>query len=313
MRQITTGIKTQITKLGCASTTGQTIPPIVVFSGKRFNHELSVGDVPGTLNGTSDSGWMDSELFSNWFSSHFRKHAVSSRPLMLFLDGHSFHYTLELVKTAAEHNVILFCLPQHTTADSQPLDTSCFGPLKIYRGEEYQEFMFKNPGRVITKFQFSKLFPEAWSKGMNISNICSGFRHTGIYPFNPDVVLKKLPQDIDTNDVIKHTVQSKYSTLTEYSSEELQCFETRFENGYNIFTDELYVSWLQQCHPQCAPQDLSEDPLDLNHNDTVEEPSFNDHINEGFGQSDNEGNFSIQSEYATGTVATYIYIIFGVI
>ncbi len=62
--------------------------------------------------------------------------------------------------------------------------------------------------------------------------------------------------------------------MTEYSSEELQCFETRFENGYNIFTDQRYVSLLQQCHPDCAPQDLSEDPFDLNHNDTVEEPSF---------------------------------------
>ena len=121
---------------------------------------------------------MDSELFSNWFSNHFLKHAVPSRPLMLILDGHLSHYTLKLVKSAAENDVILFCLPPHTTADSQPLDTSCFGPLKTYWVETCWQFVFSNPGHAISKFQFSKLFSEAWSKGMSINNIISGFRCT---------------------------------------------------------------------------------------------------------------------------------------
>jgi len=308
VRQITTGNKTQITILGCVSATGQTIPPMVVFSGKRFNHELSIGEVPGTLYGMSDSGWMDSELFSNWFSSQFLKHAVSSRPLMLILDGHSSHYTLELIKTATENDVIIFCLPPHTTANSQPLDTSCFGPLKVYWGEVCQEFMFKNPGRVITKFQFSSLFAEAWSKGMSISNICSGFRHTGIYPFNPDVVMKNLPQDDDTRDSIEDTVQTQPSKSTEYSSEELECFETRFENGYDIFTDERYVSWLQLYHPGCAPQELNEDPLNLNHNDTFEESPENDYFNESFSEPDNGGSL-IESDHETGIVQQFCTIV----
>ncbi len=59
VRQVTSGNKTQITVLGCCSATGQTIPPMVVFSGKKFNHDLSKGEVPGTLYGMSDSGLMD--------------------------------------------------------------------------------------------------------------------------------------------------------------------------------------------------------------------------------------------------------------
>ena len=160
VRQFMSGNKTQITVLVCVSATGQALPPMVVFSGKRFNHEMSEGEVPGTLYGMSDSGWMDSELFSNWFSNHFLKHAVPSRPLMLILYGHSSHYTLKLVKTAAENDVVLFCLPPHTTAD--------FGPLKTYWVETCRQFVFSNPGRAITKFQFSKFFSEAWSKGMSI-------------------------------------------------------------------------------------------------------------------------------------------------
>ena len=86
-------------------------------------------EVPGTLYGMSPNGWMDQELFCDWFFKHFLIHVVSERPLLLLLDGHSSHYTLDLVKATAEKDVIIFCLPPHTIADSQPLDTSCF-PLK---------------------------------------------------------------------------------------------------------------------------------------------------------------------------------------
>ena len=122
VRQRSSGNKTHITILGCANAAGQALPPMVVFSGKNFNHALSEGEVPATLYGMSDSGWMDQELFATCFSTHFLRHAVSSRPIVLLLDGHSSHFTLELVQTAAQHDVVIFCLPPHTTADSQPLD-----------------------------------------------------------------------------------------------------------------------------------------------------------------------------------------------
>ena len=51
---------------------------------------------------------------------------------MLILDGHSSHFTLDVAQTAAEHQVVIFRPPPHTMADSQLLDTSCFGPLKTY-------------------------------------------------------------------------------------------------------------------------------------------------------------------------------------
>ena len=125
---------------------------------KTFNHMLSEGEVPGTFYRMSDSGWMDQELFASWFSCLFLEHAVSSRPLLLILDGRSSYFTLDLAQSAAEHPVIIFCLPPHTMADSQPLDTSCCGPLKVYWFQACHDYIFGNPGRVITNFQFSHLF-----------------------------------------------------------------------------------------------------------------------------------------------------------
>jgi len=37
--------QTQITILGCANASGQGTPPMVVFQGKRFNPELSKGEI----------------------------------------------------------------------------------------------------------------------------------------------------------------------------------------------------------------------------------------------------------------------------
>ena len=224
---------------------------------------------------------MDQELFANWFKNHFLQHAVSSRPLLLMFDGHSSHYTLDLIQSAADNDVVIFCLPHHTTADTQPLDTSCFGPLKAYWSEACRDFMFKNSGKVVSKFQFSKLFSGAWSKGMTISNITMGFHNTGIYPFNCDALLRKLPtpsevcasdtsssddedevpNDLSGDPIVAQCESSQSTDITHshndflpvFAPERIEVFKTRLENGFNVYDDSDYVSWLQFYHPESAP------------------------------------------------------------
>ena len=83
---------------------------MVIFAGKNFKSLLSKGAVPATLYGISQNGWMDEEIFTEWFLHDFLEHAISSRPLMLLLDGNSSHFTVEVVKLAAAHDVVIFCL-----------------------------------------------------------------------------------------------------------------------------------------------------------------------------------------------------------
>ena len=61
----------------------------------------------------SDSGWIDSELFLSWMNKAFLKHCGSQRPVLLFVDGHASHITLDVIDVAKENDVILFCLPPH--------------------------------------------------------------------------------------------------------------------------------------------------------------------------------------------------------
>ena len=166
--------------------------------------------------------------------------------LMLLLDGYSSHYTLELVKLAAQHDVVIFCLPPHTTADSQPLDTTRFKPLKSYWVDGCRKYLFAHPSQVITKFQFSALFAEAWSRGMTISNITSGFRTTGVCPFNPNAILDKLCNSEVSSD---EGLSSESLEGVTFSPGMITKFEKRFNNGYNIFTDKSYVQWLRNFIP----------------------------------------------------------------
>ena len=135
-RAVTTGSKKQVTVLACVSAAGYSLPPLVIFAQKSLNQELTLGEVPGTMYGLTDKGWMDGEVFDNWFTHHFLAHAPPLRPLLLLLDGHSTHYNPSFIRKAAQEKVIVFCLPPNTTHITQPLDKGAFAPLKISWGEE---------------------------------------------------------------------------------------------------------------------------------------------------------------------------------
>lgn len=155
------GRKGQVTIVGCASASGHAIPPMVIFDAKRLNPAWTEGEFPGTKYGLSDNGWINTDLFEAWLLEHFLQHVVCARPLLLLLDGHSTHYQPGVLRLAKEHDIIILCLPPHTTHVAQPLDCGVFGPLKSHWSNVCHSYLQKNPGKVITRFQFSALFSQA--------------------------------------------------------------------------------------------------------------------------------------------------------
>ncbi len=274
-RTVTTGNKTQI---ACCNAAGAVIPPFVIYDRKTLKHEMYDNEVPGTMYGLSDSGWMTSELFDLWFLHHFLPHAPSGKPLLLLSDGHCSHYNPSVIRKAAEEKVILLCLPPHSSHESQPLDKGPFGPLKNNWRQVCQNFLAKNPGKVVTRFSFSKLFNEAWTSSMSIKNIQSGFRCTGIYSLNRSVLVPT----VEDNDPPPGNVTSLpeksglrfiplYSPITkvcpskcmassrtiankipEFTPEELKKFEKRFAEGFDLETDGRYNLWKE--HHQNSDQ-----------------------------------------------------------
>ena len=121
------------------------------------------------------------------------------------LDGHSSHYEPSTLHFAKEHGIVMFCLLPHTTHEAQPLDCGVFGPLKAHWRAVCHEFTQQNPGKVITKFQFSELLSKAWLKPMTPENVMAGFRTTGVYPLNPSAIKPTESQTMSKNPAPQET------------------------------------------------------------------------------------------------------------
>lgn len=76
------------------------------------------------MYGLLSNGWIDIELFNQWLTHHLLAYAPPTRPVLLLLDGHTTHYQPEVIRKAVEEQVIVFCLPPHSshiTATGQQL------------------------------------------------------------------------------------------------------------------------------------------------------------------------------------------------
>ena len=176
------------------------------------------------------------------------------------------------------------CLPPHSTHESQPLDASVFKPLKQNWNDACSKFMQQNPGKVITKYNFSPLLNEAWNKTMVPKVMTAGFKRCGIYPFNPDVIDYGVPANDDSKPSNSNTSQKApldavtsrqlpldfasnrhlpiYAVTSQqlplgaidsedqatFSSEQEQLFQKRYEEQYDL-PDPVYQQWLKINHP----------------------------------------------------------------
>ena len=70
------------------------------------------------------SGWMSKDIYLKWFQEQFLKFAPAEQPLQLLFDGLKGRITIELLEAAEESQILLYCLPVHSSHLLQPLDLS---------------------------------------------------------------------------------------------------------------------------------------------------------------------------------------------
>jgi hypothetical protein len=117
---------------------------------------------------------------------------VAGTHRLLVLDGHGSHATPEFDAYCTENNIITLCLPAHTSHITQPLDVACFSPLKTAYSQHILDLARKGIFHV-DKTDFLIMYHRARCKVFTEVNIQSGFRATGLVPYNPGRVLDTLP------------------------------------------------------------------------------------------------------------------------
>ncbi|XP_065669419.1 uncharacterized protein LOC136088752 [Hydra vulgaris] len=202
--QITSRERGELVTVCCiVSAAGVAIPPVIVFPRKLFINSLMKGAPEGSIGLANQSGWMNAEIFIDVLK-HFVKFArpTADHKVLLIIDNHESHLSLQSLEYAKENHVCMMTLPPHTSHKTQPLDRSVFSPMKTYFNAAANSWMLSNPRQTITIYEMASLIRQAWEKSSTPTNIMSGFRVTGIWPYDrhvygDDIFLSSVVTDRD--------------------------------------------------------------------------------------------------------------------
>lgn len=88
---------------------GEKLPPLIVFKGKNVWDTWMAPHnprVPQPCYAASSNGWMESDIFFNYFEKTFLKSCGSERPILLIYDGHTTHIDERVIKCAIDNDII---------------------------------------------------------------------------------------------------------------------------------------------------------------------------------------------------------------
>ncbi|CAF2070950.1 unnamed protein product, partial [Rotaria magnacalcarata] len=112
----------------CGNAAGICLPPYTIYAAKNVNKLWCEKGPDRSQYKCSNKGWINEELFVDWFQNLFLVETANiARPLLLLMDNLSSHVSIKAIELAQQHQVVLMCLPPNTTHALQPLDVTTFG------------------------------------------------------------------------------------------------------------------------------------------------------------------------------------------
>ena len=171
-------------------------PPMILFDLKTTPKRSTLDLIPkGWGVGNTERGWMTSESFFGYISNIFFKWLKKNNyvfPVVLYVDGHSCHMTLPLMKFCKENLIQLVVLYPNATHIIQPLDVAVFRPLKESYRKVLRQWRVDNNVIDMKKSMFAPVLEMALDDRDFSKCIINGFRTCGLYPFNANAVNYKI-------------------------------------------------------------------------------------------------------------------------
>ena len=168
------------TVLAAACADGTTISPLTIFQGSC---PQEISGIPRDWGFTaSKSGWITTEIFTKWFKEVFIPETNRKpKPILLTMDNHISHTSVELLDIAKEAGVDLLYLPPHSSHFLQPLDVGYFNLLKQNMGSLSVSLGYGGV-RTVPKEKFPKIMQHGMGK-IDVSSIQASFKNAGMCPF----------------------------------------------------------------------------------------------------------------------------------
>ncbi|GAB0086561.1 uncharacterized protein DMENIID0001_006470 [Sergentomyia squamirostris] len=253
--------KENITTLFSVNAVGEVAPPLTLYKYERLPIVAFKSAPPGWGVGKTDSGWMTSESFFEYIANVFLPWIVEQKielPIIVFLDGHRSHTSLSLSKFCAENGLILVALFPNSTHITQPLDVAVFAPIKRRWKRVKRDWHKKERGYEICKFDVPEALADVIA-GLDMkTNTISGFKRTGVYPFDENNVdytriIRRIPDPVTAESEEIDNVDLSFLDQMEMllNPSMLNKFKSAFCNGGDwdgeIESKDLFLFWKKVC------------------------------------------------------------------
>ncbi|KAJ6247812.1 protein derived from transposon [Anaeramoeba flamelloides] len=174
-----------ISAVCCVSSDGSSLPTLIISKLKTIPSELILQNHLVQLDFVqTNSGFIDSDIYHLWMLKTFipflektRNRLNSNHPALLTLDGHKSHFDVRTCELAIKHGIDIVCFPANGTHIYQPLDCGIFCSLKNHLKRQDIPKSFTH---------FVTNARDGMQVAFTFKNIISAFKHTGIYPLNPE-------------------------------------------------------------------------------------------------------------------------------
>jgi DDE superfamily endonuclease len=183
-----------VTTVECIPAKGKPLSPLVIWPAATQRSDWTTHSTPGWHYTCFPKGYSNTAIILDWYRQVFdpeTKQRANGRPRVLINDGFGPHECFEVQQFCRGNNIILCQLPSHTSHKLQPCDVSIFAPLKTAYRNLVEDVCSKGV-KIIGKQHFTLLYDQARRAALTPSNIKSAWAKVGLYPFDPDRVLRDI-------------------------------------------------------------------------------------------------------------------------
>ena len=221
-----TGCRSQesLTVLFMYSAAGTRAPPLLMFAYTEGVPKKMIQNTPkGWGIGISESGGMTAEAFYEYLTNVFYPWLLRENiqyPIIIYLDNHS-HITIPLVSYCRNKQIEIIPIYPKSTHTMQPLDITFVPLFKETWEKTVAKWKIKKNAMQLKKEDFPTVL------NMTLNNIKeekdvirSGFKASGLVPFNPNAVIYDVLLKKEKSESI-----STHNEETEDATQHLQNFE----------------------------------------------------------------------------------------
>jgi len=186
-----------VSVIECISMDGTSLPPLIIFKGKTLSSRWIPSNTPRNwFFSCNTEGWTSNEHMKKWLVEDFEPNTrdkANGQMRLLIFDGHGSHTTSDVIRHCILNKIKLALLPPHSSHLTQPLDIGVFSSLKAHLTPQLDRYIRTGIPR-IQKVEWTDAFIKARKQAFTVQNILSGWSGTGLFPFYPHKVLRRVPE-----------------------------------------------------------------------------------------------------------------------